>query len=64
MPYSIPSSTEIPTLATAPFLFILFGVQYVFEFAMVPGVYILLCPQEEKVNSPSYTFNWTIIKKI
>ena len=44
MPYSIPSSTKILTLATAPFLFILVGILSVCEFAMVPGVYILLFP--------------------
>ena len=68
MPYSVPSSTKIPTLATAPFFFILFGIMYVFEFAMVPGVYTLLCPQEEEVlfclRAQMYRFNNTIIKKI
>ena len=44
MPYSIPSSTKILTLATAPFLFILVGILSVCEFGMVPGVYILLFP--------------------
>ena len=52
------------TLATAPYLFILVGIPCVYEFAMVPGVYILLFPQEEKVQSSSYTFSCTIIKKI
>ena len=47
MPYGIPSSTK--TLAfTAPFLFILLGALSIWEFAMVPGVYILLCPQGRK----------------
>ena len=53
MPYSIPSSTKILTLVTAPFLFILVGVLSVCEFAMVPGVYILLIPQGEEVHSSS-----------
>ena len=43
MPYSIASSTKILTLATAPFLFILIGALSVSEFAIVPGVHILLC---------------------
>ena len=38
------------TLTTEPFLFILVGTLSVCEFALVPGVYILLCPQEEKVH--------------
>ena len=42
MAYSIPSSTKIFTLVTAPFLFITVGAMSVCEFAMVPGVYILL----------------------
>ena len=53
MPYSIPSSTNILTLAPAPFLFIIVGVLSVYEFSMVPGYYILLCPQEEEVRSSS-----------
>ena len=36
------------TSAIAPFLFILVGVFC--EFALVPGVYILLSPQEEEVH--------------
>ena len=48
MPYSICSSTKILTLVAAPFLFFLVGAQSVCEFAMVPGVYILLCPQGKK----------------
>ena len=52
------------TLRTTPFLFILVGTLYVCEFAMVPGVHILLCPQEEKVHSSSYTFSCAIIKTI
>ena len=40
MPYRIICFTKILTLAVAPFLFILVGV--VFEFAVVPDVYILL----------------------
>ena len=43
MPYSITCSTKILTLAISQFLFILVGV--LFEFAMVPGVYILFFPQ-------------------
>ena len=42
MSYSIPTSTKVLTLATAPFLFILVAVLSVCEFAMVPGLYILL----------------------
>ena len=53
MPYSIPSSTKILTLTTAPFLFISVGALSVCESAMVPGVYILLCLQEEKLHSSS-----------
>ena len=53
MAYSIPNSTKILALATVPFLFILVGVLSVCEFAMVPGVYILLFPQEEQVHSSS-----------
>ena len=53
MSYSIPSSTKILTLTTAPFLFTLVGVPSVREFAMVPEVYILLRPKEEEVHSPS-----------
>ena len=48
---SIPSSTKILTLTIAPFLFILVGGLSVCEFAMVPGVYSLLFPQEEEVRS-------------
>ena len=40
--------TKILTLEIASFLFILVGV--VCEFAIVPGVYILLSPQEEEVQ--------------
>ena len=45
------STTKILTLVIAPFLFILVGI--LFEFAMVPGVYILLSPREEEVHSSS-----------
>ena len=45
MPYSINCSTKILTLAIALFLLILIGVLW--EFTMVPDVYILLSPQEE-----------------
>ena len=48
MPYCIICFAKILTLAIAPFLFILVGV--VCEFAIVPGVYILLSPQEEEVH--------------
>ena len=51
MSYSIPSSAKILTLTTAPFLFILVGALYLCEFAMVPGLYTLQCPQEEEVHS-------------
>ena len=47
----IPSSTKILTLTTAPFLFILVGALSVCEFAMVPGVHILLCLLEEEFVS-------------
>ena len=63
MSYSIPSSTKILNLTTAPFLFISDGALSVCEFAIVPGVYILLCFQEEKVHSNIYIyiFSSTII---
>ena len=37
MPYSIPSSTKIFTLATVPFLFILVGAMSVCGFIVPPG---------------------------
>ena len=37
MPYSIPSSTKIFTLATVPFLFILVGAMSVCGFTVPPG---------------------------
>ena len=46
MLYSITCSTKSLALPIAPFLFILVGV--LCEFAMVPGMYILLSPQEEE----------------
>ena len=49
MPYSIPSSKKILTLATAPFLIILAGVLSVCEFANVPGVQGLI--QKQKVDT-------------
>ena len=52
MSYSITCSTKILTLAIAPFLFISIGV--LCEFAMVPGVYVLLFPHEEEVHSSSW----------
>ena len=51
MPDSITCSTKILTLAIAPFLFIFVGI--ICEFAMVPGVYILLSPAEEEVHYSS-----------
>ena len=48
MPYSITCFNKILTLAIAPFLFILVGI--LCEFAMVPGAYILLSPQEEEMH--------------
>ena len=57
MPYIITCSIKILTLATAPFL-IFFSVGVLYEFSMVPGVYIVpLSPQEEiKLSS----FSWDI----
>ena len=52
MSYSIFSSTKIPALAIASFLFILDGI--LCKFAMVPDVSILLPPQEEEVHSSSW----------
>ena len=52
MPYIIICYTNILTLAIAPFLFFLVSV--ICEFAMVPGVYILLSPQEEEVHYSSW----------
>ena len=51
MPYSITCSTKTLTMAIATFLFILVCV--LCEFAMVPGVYILLSPQEKEVHCSS-----------
>ena len=48
MPSNITCSAKILTCAIAPFLFIL--VDALCEFAMVPGVYILLYPQEEELH--------------
>ena len=48
MPYHIICFTKILTLIVAPFLFILVGV--ICEFAIMPGVYISLSPQEEEVH--------------
>ena len=48
MPYCITCSTKVLTLAIASFLFILVNVIY--EFGMVLSVYILLSPQEDKVD--------------
>ena len=50
MPYSIPGSTKILIyiLWQQHHFFILVGTLCVCEFAMVPGVYILLCPPGRK----------------
>ena len=50
MPYSIPGSTKILIyiLWQKHHFFILVGTLCVCEFAMVPGVYILLCPPGRK----------------
>ena len=48
MSYSIPSSIKILTLTAAPFLFISVAALSICEFSMVPGVYVLLCPQEKR----------------
>ena len=65
MPYSITCSTKILTLAIAPFLFILFGV--LCEFAMVPGVYILLTSRRRGtlffLKARIYTFSSPFIEK-
>ena len=59
MSYSISSSNEILTLTTAPIFSISVGALSVCEFAMVPRVYILLCPQEEEVHSSSWGHGYT-----
>ena len=64
MPYSIPSSTKILTMATTPFLFISVGAVSVCEFAMVPRVYFLLSRQEKEfalffLRAEMYTFSTT-----
>ena len=70
MSYNISRYTKILTLTIASYLFILVGALSVCQFAMVPGVYILLCPKEEEVatlfflRTQIYTFSSTIIKKI
>ena len=46
MAYSITCSTKILIFTIAPFLFMFVGI--IFEFAMVPGVYILYCPLRKK----------------
>ena len=46
MAYSITCSTRILIFTIAPFLFMFVGI--IFEFAMVPGVYILYCPLRKK----------------
>ena len=63
MPYNITCSTKILTLAIAPFLFIL--VDVLCEFAMVPGVYILLSSRRRGtlffLSARIYTFSSTLI---
>ena len=44
MPYDIPSFTKILIYFGNSTIFVLVGALSVCEFAMVPGVYILLCP--------------------
>ena len=51
-------SSQILTLAAVPFLFI--SVSILYEFAMLPDVYILLSSQEEKAHSSGIA----LIKKI
>ena len=51
MPHSIACSTKILALAIAPFLFIFVGI--IFEFAMVPDVYIFVSPKEEEIHYSS-----------
>ena len=46
MAYSITCSTRILIFTIAPFLFMFVGI--IFEFAVVPGVYILYCPLRKK----------------
>ena len=64
MSYSIPGSTKILTLATAPFLITLVGALSVYG----TRVYMLLWPQERGtfffLRAQMDTFNCTIIKKI
>ena len=48
MAYCIICFTKSLTLAIAPSLFVLVGL--ICESAIVPGVYILLSPQEEEVQ--------------
>ena len=60
MPDSIPGSSKIFTLATAPFLFILAGVLHFYQIAMVPEVYVLLCPRKKRYTllPEGNTFSW------
>ena len=46
--YNIYRSTKVLTLTTAPFLFISVGALSACEFAMVPGLDILLCPRKKR----------------
>ena len=50
MPYSIPSSTKLLIYFGNSTIFVLVGNLSVCEFDMEPRVYILLCPQEEKIH--------------
>ena len=66
MSYSIFSSTKIPALAIASFLFILDGI--LCKFAMVPDVYILLSLGKKRytllLTGQLCTPDSTLIKKI
>ena len=55
----MPSSTKILTLTTASFLLISVAALSVCQFAMVPGVYTVLFPQEEEVHSSSWGHGYT-----
>ena len=64
MSCSITCSNKILSLAIAPFLFILLGT--LCEIALVPGVYILLPPQEEgeeevQCSSSGYIFTHSAV---
>ena len=55
----IPSFTKTLTLTTALFLFISVDALSVFEFTMVLGAYILLCPEKEEVQPSSWGHRYT-----